>query len=409
VHPTTGEVYVADTNNSLVQRFTASGVFLGQWAAAAPHGIAVHPITGDVFVAETGAHRVASYTASGTPITSWGKPGGGSGSLPGQFNYPTGVAVDPTPPGHIYVADQVNDRIQKFTLGGTHVTSWGTEGTGPGQFTSPHGVAVNTATREVLVADTYNHRIQKFNASGAHLATWGTTTYGSANGQFSHPHGVAVNPVNGQIYVADSYNNRMQKLSSSGAFLSAWGGVGLGHGEFYNPYGVGVVPSTGDVYVVDGYNYRIQRFADVSRTPRPDAKIRRPGGATVGNNIYNTTGSRQTTYGAARVGSSVTYTITAQNDAEFAEKLKLRGQGSTTQFRVVYRDPAGTNVTSAVAAGTYKTPPLAPNATHVVRATVTVRSNTVPGTTVSRTVTVTSNTDSSLSDTVKFVTSRSPT
>ena len=44
-----------------------------------------------------------------TYVTSWGSHGSG----PGQFNRPRGVAVDAT--GHVYVADDDNSRIEKFS------------------------------------------------------------------------------------------------------------------------------------------------------------------------------------------------------------------------------------------------------------------------------------------------------
>src|SRR5262245_26383458 len=54
----------------------------------------------------------------------WGIPGSG----PGQFNNPYDVAVDPA--GFVLVADGLNNRVQKFTLDGTYVTQWGSNGTG---------------------------------------------------------------------------------------------------------------------------------------------------------------------------------------------------------------------------------------------------------------------------------------
>ena len=44
----------------------------------------------------------------------------------GQFNNPAGVAV--ASDGNVYVADNLNSRIQKFTSAGVLVTKWGTQG-----------------------------------------------------------------------------------------------------------------------------------------------------------------------------------------------------------------------------------------------------------------------------------------
>jgi DNA-binding beta-propeller fold protein YncE len=72
---------------------------------------------------------------------------------------PFGVAV--ALDGSVYVAEQSNHCIQKFTSAGVFVSKWGTKGTAEGQFNYPSGVAVAT-DGTVFVADYDNDRIQKF-------------------------------------------------------------------------------------------------------------------------------------------------------------------------------------------------------------------------------------------------------
>ncbi len=139
---------------------------------------------------------------------------------------------------------------------------------------------------------------------------------------------------------------------------------------------------------------------------RPDGRIRRGSGTLVGNNIENTTGSGQTRSGSAGRGHSVTYYASIQNDAAFAERLRLHGQGSTAQFTIGYRNPAGTNITDQVTAGTYTTPNLVTGGTFQVRITVTVRNTAPPHAVVVRTLTSISTSDTTRRDTVEFVTSR---
>src|SRR5262245_23687104 len=57
----------------------------------------------------------------------WGSFGSGQG----QLASPYGVAVNG---GFVYVSDQGNYRVCKFTDSGELVTCWGSFGTGPGQF-----------------------------------------------------------------------------------------------------------------------------------------------------------------------------------------------------------------------------------------------------------------------------------
>ncbi len=151
--------------------------------------------------------------------------------------------------------------------------------------------------------------------------------------------------------------------------------------------------------------------AEVNRTytvsnGRPDARIRRGTGAVVGNNLYNSTGLNQTRSGSAGPGQSVTYFVSAQNDAPFAERLRIKGQASTTRFTVQYRNPANVNITSQAVAGSYRTPVLAPGAIHLIRAIVTVHPSAPANASLTRTATVTSDTHPAFTDTVKFITTR---
>ena len=252
----TGNVYVADSNNNRIQKFNSSGVFITKWGTLGstdgkfnnPRGVAVDS-TGNVYVADSNNNRIQKFNSSGVFITKWGT----SGSTDGKFDYPKGVAVDST--GNVYVADVLNYRIQKFSSSGVFITKWGTYGSGDGQFKDPKGVAIDSAGN-VYVADTSNSRIQKFNSSGGFITKWGT--YGSGGGKFNNPNGLAVDGF-GNVYVADSGNNRIQKFSSSGVFIEKWGEYGSGDGQLYSPAGI-AVDIAGKVYVADTNNNRIQLF-----------------------------------------------------------------------------------------------------------------------------------------------------
>ena len=88
-------------------------------------------------------------------ITKWGSKGEGDG----QFFHPGAVAVDSS--DKVYVADELNHRIQKFDSDGTFITKWGSRGAGDGQFDFPTGVVLDSSDN-VYVADGSNNRIQKF-------------------------------------------------------------------------------------------------------------------------------------------------------------------------------------------------------------------------------------------------------
>ena len=215
-----------------------------------PKGVAVDT-SGFVYVADEGNHRVQRFTPGGVHATQWG----GYGSADGQFIKPKGVAADSS--GFIYVADTDNHRIQKFYPTGNFVTKWGSQGSEPGQFFYPCGVAVNSSG-SVYVSDTFNHRIQRFTSDGVFAATWGSN--GAQNGEFSYPVGIAVDSSGWSVYVADEGNHRVQKFTSDGVFVATWGSYGSGDGQFKKPSGV-AVDASGFVYVTDADNHRIQKFS----------------------------------------------------------------------------------------------------------------------------------------------------
>jgi DNA-binding beta-propeller fold protein YncE len=118
----------------------------------------------------------------------------------------------------MYVVDSGNDRVLKLGTGGRYLGSWGRQGTGPGQFQQPTGIAVDRQG-DLYVADTGNNRIQKFGAQGQLLGQWGTK--GSGPGQFDDPTAVAVGG-SGNVFVADRINSRIEKFSPSGGLLAIW-------------------------------------------------------------------------------------------------------------------------------------------------------------------------------------------
>ena len=241
---TTQDYTVTVTAVTFVTTWGSSGTGNGQFANLTGVGL---DASGNVYVADSGNNRIQKFSSSGNFIISWGAPGTGNG----QFNDPRGVAVDVS--GNVYIVDSINNRIQKFSSSGVFITTWGSSGTGNGQFSSPIGITVD-ASGNIYVTDYSNNRIQKFSSSGAFITAWGS--YGTGNGQLWHPTDIAVD-VSGNVYVMDQANYRIQKFSSSGAFITAWGSQGTGNGQFIEAYGV-AVDASGNVYVTD-YS-RIQKF-----------------------------------------------------------------------------------------------------------------------------------------------------
>lgn len=258
-----GDVFVSESGNQRVQRFRSNGAFRLKWGNpgpggssapgkfSGPEGIAADS-DGAVYVVDSGNDRIQKFTPEGVPITSWGTEGDG----PGQFNAPTDVAIDGA--RNVYVADFGNARVEKFRSDGTFVAAWGSQGTGPGQFDWLEGIAADAAGN-VYTVELDGHRVQRFTADGAFAGTWGSE--GPGDGQFLAPAGIDVDG-SGRVYVVDRDRDDVQVFSPAGAFLSRFGSPGTGPGQFQIPVDV-AVDSRGVVYVVDNGLSRVQAFVEL--------------------------------------------------------------------------------------------------------------------------------------------------
>jgi tripartite motif-containing protein 71 len=227
---------------SFISEWGGSGAGNGQFNT--PTGIAVDS-AGNVYVAEGNGNRVQKFDNNGTYLLQFG----GLGDIPGGFVTPSGVAVDSA--GNIYVTDNTTNRVSKFNSSGIYQSSLG-----PSGFLAATGVAVDSADN-VYVSDSGTHSIRKYNSSGTFLIQWGSN--GVGDGQFNTPQGLAIDSSN-NVYVADTGNNRIQKFDSSGTFITKWGSAGTGNGQFNLPDGVSA-DTSGNVFVADTGNNRIQSFS----------------------------------------------------------------------------------------------------------------------------------------------------
>jgi DNA-binding beta-propeller fold protein YncE len=174
---------------------------------------------------------------------------GGRGAGQGEFDSPTGIAVDAN--GNILVADTMNGRIEKFSPTGGFLSAIGTKGTGHGQLGEPNGIAIDGAGNIYVAEIAHNHRVQKLAPDGTFIAEWTPGLYG--------PRRIAIGP-DGSVYVVDSGRNRIVKFSPDGQVLTTWGSEGSGDGLFKGFSSVAVDPINNKVYVADSLNSRIQVF-----------------------------------------------------------------------------------------------------------------------------------------------------
>ncbi len=209
---TTGHVYIPDGNGNEIQVFdTATGAWHdtvtnpGSPAFSGPRGIAIGK-SGDMYVLDINNYLVQVLHPGPYFATSWG--GGVSGTGNGQFTSSAyGIAVDKD--GNCYVTDAELNRVQKFDSQGHFLLKWGSFGTGDGQFSFPIGIAVD-ADGYVFVCDMMNRRIQKFDSSGNYILQFGGA--GVGGGTFGWPIDIAINAA-GNIVVSDYTNALIQEFT----------------------------------------------------------------------------------------------------------------------------------------------------------------------------------------------------
>ena len=183
---------------------------------------------------------------------------GERGGRAGQFNFPTGLALDRG--GVLFVADSYNHRVQRVTPDGG-VSPIGGRGHGRGQFLLPQGIATDRANAFYII-EQGNHRVQKYSSDGFLELVFGRL--GTRDGEFQGPTGIAVAPNSGDIYVADAGNGRVQRFDASGNFLGLIGMAGPGHVSSFRPQTV-AVDLADNLYVADPFANRVSRFDPLGR------------------------------------------------------------------------------------------------------------------------------------------------
>lgn len=129
-----------------------------------PHFLAVDSKS-RLYTTEGVFGRVQQFSAEGKPLLAWGDKGdqpGGFGAMATGFSKqtfgPIGVFVDRH--DRVWVSS-LNDKVQAYTPEGKFLFSLGGSGSEPGRFEQPHGMAADSKGY-FYVADAGNQRIQKF-------------------------------------------------------------------------------------------------------------------------------------------------------------------------------------------------------------------------------------------------------
>ncbi len=138
-------LYVVDIQHHEIQVLDKrTGKFLFSFGkAGSERGELYHPTNialgpdGDVYVVETSNYRVQRFTAEGKPVRVYGEVG----NEPGTFARPKGIALDRL--GRMYVGDAAFENVQVFDNGGKLLLFFGQPGDAAEGLNLPAGMTID--------------------------------------------------------------------------------------------------------------------------------------------------------------------------------------------------------------------------------------------------------------------------
>ncbi|MCU1254309.1 MAG: repeat containing protein [Candidatus Angelobacter sp.] len=316
-----GNIYIADSGNNVIRKFSFSSGTLSIVAGTGTAGYIDSALNTSQFNGPTGivaTHATAAATHTGGPY-SWtvlyvndavnhavrglcfgslpsfnpsncgnsvrnkvGTIAGGStqGFVDGtgtaaQFAAMAGLSSPNSSLTDLYVADSQNHAIRD--LASTIVTTYCGNGS-PGFVNGPRASSQwNAPTKaawdgngNMYVSDTGNSVIRKIDGTGNVTTFSGSGQFGYADGsatvaQFRTPTGMAYNAADAAVYVADTRSNVIRRVDSAGN-VTTYAGTGtsglvngsLSQAQFNCP--TDIVISNGFLYVSDSCNNAIRRI-----------------------------------------------------------------------------------------------------------------------------------------------------
>jgi hypothetical protein len=302
-----GDVFIADTNNSVIREVNHSTGLIatvagngtygyngdGIAATAAeldlPTAVAVDS-SGNLFIADTAnslirevntsqiISTVAGYVQNGT-AGNYGYYGDGIAATSAELGLPMGVAVDSS--GDIYIADTNNDVIRMVDSAGIISTIAGNAGIGVGNYSGDNGPAtaaelsypVNVTldgSNHLFIADYGNDRVREIDLSSGvitSVAGGGLIDNGPANAAALNGPAATAADASGHLYIADYGNNCVRQLTLSTGLISTVAGLGISGASGDNGPGTAAaldyptataVDNAGNLFIADEYSQRVR-------------------------------------------------------------------------------------------------------------------------------------------------------
>ncbi len=196
-----------------------------------------------LFFSAYGSDQIIRSDLDGRKIIRFGL----SGSGPGQFLGPQYIAADGY--GYIYVTDEGNRRVSKFSYDGKFIFSFGKKSGDFGGFSEPTGIVY--VNNNILVADKQNTALYLFDKSGNFIRSFSSPVLKAPEGIFMLPDGRFLLADTGRVLVFnmadETFRVVMERENRNSLVLKA------------------VQDVNGDIVLADFNRNKLSYLADITR------------------------------------------------------------------------------------------------------------------------------------------------
>ncbi|CAF3763421.1 unnamed protein product [Adineta steineri] len=179
-------------NGKLVKKF-------GQQSLIGPKGLCVSNQSQRIVVADNKANCICLYDSSGSFLHRFGRQGSELHELAGPHYI---RFTEQENDRHVIVTDFHNNSVKIFDIErqGQFLTSFGSVGTKNGQFQAPTGLAIDYERGYIFVSDWGNNRVQIFDRQGTFIRIIEPST----TDIFYGPQGLDYDPISHTLAIANS-------------------------------------------------------------------------------------------------------------------------------------------------------------------------------------------------------------
>lgn len=235
VHPTTGDIYIADSGNGAIKVFDPKGEFKLKFGSEAckPYGIAV--LNELVYITNWGIDSFQVYDCEGTLVRK---------EANSTLNKPRGITVDDF--GNAYVCSTGNNRVVFVNKEGHDFAIFAAKHT----FREPRDVKIHK--ERIAILDDDNPSLHFFTPQGEHQTSI-VANFIQIVSPFAHAYiydpGFFDMKSDGTIFVSDRQRHYIKIYSPEGKYVTRIGKEGDNIGTFRDPEGVAIGPD-GKLYTV---------------------------------------------------------------------------------------------------------------------------------------------------------------